>query len=90
MALVSTTGLAVPAVATAAPVDTSSTAWRPSPSDHKPVPSSVVPKIRWAACGADFPAFQCLTVKVPRNYDKPSGATTSIALTQLPAVKPAK
>jgi pimeloyl-ACP methyl ester carboxylesterase len=48
----------------------------------------VVPKIRWVSCGSDFPAFQCATVRVPRDYDKPYGATTTLALTRLPAAKP--
>lgn len=92
-ALIASTVLIAPPAATAAPVkpdSTSRTSSERTSPDHKPVPSSVVPKISWAACGADFPAFQCATVKVPTDYDKPYGATTSLALTRLPAANPAK
>ncbi len=46
-----------------------------------------VPAIAWGSCGAD-PAlvrFQCASVEVPTDYDRPRGATTTIALTRLPA-----
>ncbi|WP_328995872.1 alpha/beta hydrolase [Kribbella sp. NBC_01245] len=49
--------------------------------------SPVVPKINWKSCGdkPELKAFQCATVEVPTDYDKPRGATTTIALTRLPA-----
>ena len=52
---------------------------------------SVVPKIAWGSCGADpkLKPFQCATVEVPTDYDKPHGPTTTIALTRLPASDPA-
>ncbi len=53
-------------------------------------PKSVVPEIAWGSCGADLPAFQCATVEVPTDYDRPHGATTTIALTRLPASDPAR
>ncbi|MEV8372908.1 alpha/beta hydrolase [Kribbella sp. NPDC056861] len=52
----------------------------------------LVPKINWGSCG-DTPAlkpFQCATVEVPTDYDRPRGATTTIALTRLPASDPAR
>lgn len=45
------------------------------------------PRIDWGSCGSD-PAlvkFQCATVEVPTDYDRPNGRTTTIALTRLPA-----
>jgi pimeloyl-ACP methyl ester carboxylesterase len=46
-----------------------------------------VPKIAWKSCGADpaLAKFQCASVEVPTDYDRPRGATTTIALTRLPA-----
>jgi pimeloyl-ACP methyl ester carboxylesterase len=46
-----------------------------------------VPKIAWKSCGADpaLAKFQCASVEVPTDYDQPRGATTTIALTRLPA-----
>lgn len=51
----------------------------------------VVPKINWGSCGTDpaLAAFQCASVEVPTDYDHPRGATTTIALTRLPASDPA-
>ncbi|MGC4943381.1 alpha/beta hydrolase [Kribbella sp. DT2] len=51
-----------------------------------------VPKIPWASCGTDpkLAKFQCASVEVPTDYDQPRGATTTIALTKLPASKPAE
>ncbi|MEV5965662.1 alpha/beta hydrolase [Kribbella sp. NPDC051952] len=54
-------------------------------------PVAVVPKIAWGSCGT-APAlkpFQCASVEVPTDYDRPRGATTTIALTRLPATDPA-
>lgn len=52
----------------------------------------VVPKINWGSCGNDpaLKAFQCATVEVPTDYDRPRGSTTTIALTRLPASDPAR
>jgi pimeloyl-ACP methyl ester carboxylesterase len=47
------------------------------------------PQLDWGACGAGVPAgFQCATVEVPTDYDRPRGATTTVALTRLPASDP--
>ncbi|GAA1597152.1 alpha/beta hydrolase [Kribbella hippodromi] len=50
-----------------------------------------VPAIAWGSCGADpkLKPFQCASVEVPTDYDNPRGATTTIALTRLPAGDPA-
>ncbi|MGC4943383.1 alpha/beta hydrolase [Kribbella sp. DT2] len=52
----------------------------------------VVPVIAWGSCGAEpaLAKFQCASVEVPTDYDQPRGATTTIALTRLPASKPAE
>ncbi|WP_350277726.1 alpha/beta hydrolase [Kribbella sp. HUAS MG21] len=52
---------------------------------------SVVPKIAWGSCGSDpkLQPFQCASVEVPTDHDKPHGPTTTIALTRLPAGDPA-
>lgn len=53
--------------------------------------NSVVPKIRWGSCGdPKLAAFQCASVEVPTDYDRPHGPTTTIALTRLPASDPAR
>ncbi len=44
-----------------------------------------VPVIDWQPCGEGLEAFLCATVEVPTDHDEPDGATTSIALTKLPA-----
>ncbi len=63
----------------------------PQPERHGGgVPAPAVPRIRWASCGPGLDAFQCATVKVPQDYDRPYGPTTSLALTRLPAADPAR
>jgi pimeloyl-ACP methyl ester carboxylesterase len=45
-----------------------------------------VPKLHWTDCGE---GFQCATARVPLDYDRPRGATISLALIRLPASDPA-
>lgn len=47
--------------------------------------SAAVPVIDWKSCGTQFPGFECATVAVPLDYDKPRGATTNVALARKPA-----
>jgi pimeloyl-ACP methyl ester carboxylesterase len=49
---------------------------------------AAVPEIAWASCGEDAPGFECATVQVPLDYDKPRGARIGLALTRLPASGP--
>ena len=43
-------------------------------------------KLRWTPCHADVgPRFECAVAQVPLDYDRPRGATISLALTRLPA-----
>jgi pimeloyl-ACP methyl ester carboxylesterase len=53
-------------------------------------PRSPVPEIAWSGCGDDpaLAAFECAEVEVPTDHDRPRGATTTIALTRLPATDP--
>ncbi|GAA0590619.1 alpha/beta hydrolase [Kribbella sandramycini] len=55
-------------------------------------PKPAVPKINWGSCGdaPELKPFQCASVEVPTDYDRPNGPTTTIALTRLPASDPAK
>jgi len=52
--------------------------------------AAAVPPVSWAPCTeADLVGFDCATYRVPLDYDKPRGATTSIALARRPADDPA-
>ena len=44
-----------------------------------------VPKLPWASCGGNVADFECATARVPLDYDKPRGASITLALTRLPA-----
>jgi pimeloyl-ACP methyl ester carboxylesterase len=46
-----------------------------------------VPRLRWAPCGD---GLECTTARVPLDYDRPSGATITLALIRLPASGPAR
>ncbi|WP_305789846.1 alpha/beta fold hydrolase [Symbioplanes lichenis] len=57
-----------------------------------PTPSSAAaPSLAWAPCAEeDLAGYQCATREVPLDYDKPRGATTTIALARRPADDPAR
>jgi hypothetical protein len=44
---------------------------------------AAVPEIAWTSWGADAPGFECATVRVPLDHDRPKGAKISLALTRL-------
>lgn len=44
-----------------------------------------VPSLDWQPCGEGLEPFLCTTAEVPEDYDDPTGATSTIALTKLPA-----
>ena len=46
-----------------------------------------VPQLDWTDCGE---GFQCATARVPLDYDRPRGATISLALIRLPASDPTR
>ena len=47
-----------------------------------------MPKLDWQSCGPGLEQFECANAEVPTDYDRPRGATTTIALTRLPATDP--
>ena len=53
----------------------------------EPAARPVAPELDWQPCD-EAPGFDCATAQVPTDYDMPRGATTSIALTRLPAAQP--
>jgi pimeloyl-ACP methyl ester carboxylesterase len=52
-----------------------------------PTAGDAVPSMRWTACRD---GFQCATVQVPLDHDRPDGAKISLALIRLPAGSPAR
>ena len=48
------------------------------------------PPLTWTPCFSDVGPFECATASVPLDYDRPRGATISIALTRLPATDPGR
>lgn len=67
----------------------------PASAETKPVTTSALeqrrvdrvptPTLAWQDCGD---GFDCTSVDLPRDYDRPKGATTSVALTRLRAGDP--
>ena len=51
-------------------------------------PGAAVPELAWRSCGQEAPGFECATARVPLDYDRPRGATITLALTRLPATSP--
>jgi pimeloyl-ACP methyl ester carboxylesterase len=55
-----------------------------------PAAATASARLQWAACTEeDLAGFQCATREVPLDYDRPRGATTTIALARRPAGDPA-
>jgi len=56
-----------------------------------PGPTLAVPpaQARWSPCFQSFGPYECATVAVPLDYDRPAGAAISIAMVRLPAADPA-
>ena len=48
-------------------------------------PKPLKPTVDWRGCGK---RYDCATVKVPLNYDKPNGRNVKLALIRLPAPNP--
>jgi pimeloyl-ACP methyl ester carboxylesterase len=53
-----------------------------SPAEAKRVDSVPTPKLNWYRC---YDYAQCATVKLPMDYDKPTGAKTEVALLRVQA-----
>ncbi|THC51767.1 alpha/beta hydrolase [Streptomyces sp. A1499] len=70
---------------------TAATTATPRSGDPHTTAAAPVPKLDWKPCGkGELSDFQCATTEVPTDYDRPRGATTTIALTRLPASDPGK
>jgi pimeloyl-ACP methyl ester carboxylesterase len=46
-------------------------------------------RLQWTPCFVDFGPFECTFVKVPLDYDRPTGARITLPLVRLPAANPA-
>ncbi len=73
---------APPAAAPAAPRSDITSATERRRVDRVPAPA-----LRWRTC---YGTAQCATVRLPRDYDKPSGATVTVALLKRPAQEPSR
>jgi len=61
-----------------------------APTSATAAPAAPAP-VAWTACTEPaLAAFQCATYTVPLDYDRPGGATTTIALSRRPATDPAR
>ena len=77
----------------AGPSSPSSSRWSGSPP-HPPRAASRPPAaqhtysggqgIAWGSCGEELPAYECATVRVPLDYDRPRGPRTELALGEIP------
>jgi pimeloyl-ACP methyl ester carboxylesterase len=56
-----------------------------APAQASPPTQASPPGVAWSPCFHDFGPFQCATVPVPLDHDKPNGATVLIALVRFPA-----
>lgn len=85
-AAVAAAGLILVGFATTATADGEPTGGPPSEAPQVDAP---IPELDWTACeGEGLEAFECTTAEVPTDYDRPNGATTTIALTRHPATDP--
>lgn len=58
---------------------------------QQPVAAAPSGKVNWTPCfRSEGPSFECGTVAVPLDYDKPNAATISISLVRLPAADPSR
>ena len=53
-------------------------------------PAASTPAISWTKCNVRMGPFQCATVRVPLDYDRPGGERIDLALVRLPATDPAR
>src|SRR5690349_12001334 len=57
---------------------------------QQPVAAARTVRVSWTPRFQEQGPFECGTVAVPLDYDKPRGATISIALVRLPAADPSR
>lgn len=46
------------------------------------------PAVRWQPCGIFRPGYECATVRVPLDYDRPAAGSIRLALNRIPATQP--
>jgi pimeloyl-ACP methyl ester carboxylesterase len=68
-------------VAAVAAIAVFTAAARPS-TGHRTVRAHAAPMLQWHDCGD---GYECANLKVPRDYDRPGGATFDLAIIRLPA-----
>ncbi len=56
----------------------------------RPQSAAAAATVSWSPCNVQFGPFECATVRVPLDYDRPNGERIDIALTRLPATDPAR
>lgn len=61
---------------------------RTSATEARRVDRVKTPRPKWFACDPFAPGAKCATVKLPLDYDKPTGPTTDVAVLRLPARDP--
>ncbi|WP_179951054.1 alpha/beta fold hydrolase [Xylanimonas oleitrophica] len=92
VAALAATVLLTGAVPVLAPADVitgaSAAAATPPPTTSTRAPS-MVPAPDWFPC-PEAPAYECATVRVPTDHDRPHGPHTAVAVTRLPATDPAQ
>lgn len=54
-------------------------------SGVQPVAAAGAVDLDWQPCGQDHPGYDCATMPVPLDYDRPAHAMTYVALTRWPA-----
>src|SRR5581483_10431944 len=81
------TALAAPAAPRMAPLAGAAAGDTTSPTEKKRVDSVPTPKLGWYKC---YTTAECATVRLPLDYDKPTGATTELAVLRVKARNPKK
>ena len=89
VALVAATLLLGTTAVPAAALTVTTTSDAPAPDDALTTTGAPeVPALDWGDCADDAEAFDCASVEVPSDYDRPNGSTTTLAVTRLPATEP--
>ena len=64
--------------------------WPAEASAASAAPAASTAPIAWTKCNVRMGPFECATVRVPLDYDRPGGERIALALTRLPASDPAR
>jgi pimeloyl-ACP methyl ester carboxylesterase len=62
----------------------------PAAGAQQATPAATPTTVTWGSCGEEVPDWECTSLVVPLDYADPSGPTTEIALTRLPASDPSQ